>query len=273
METAVSVASKPVLKKYIITQQLNQEMLDTIYDYSLTLRVSESTKELYLQRLRMFGLWLMKQGIKRFIGVEKGHINCFLATYDKNNTKNGYITALRPFYRDFLNKPNVVEGLKYYAEELEPITPSDVLTSNEVIVIAEKAGERREMYKVIILSLFESCARVNELLHLKKGDVRFHSVTDKEGHRKLIATLYFKRIQKKRKSLFVRFAEADIRLLVMALGVHPAEIKFSMRDCARKFGFIKGAFKSLIEVYIYVLCARVPIHVCKRLSLQLLLTR
>lgn len=193
METAVSVASKPVLKEYITTEELNQEMLDTIYDYSLTLRVSESTKELYLQRLRMFGLWLMKQGIKRFIGVEEVHINCFLATYDKNNTKNGYITALRPFYRDFLNKPDVVEGLKYYAEELEPITPSDVLTSNEVIVIAEKAGERREMYKVIILSLFESCARVNELLHLKKGDVRFHSVTDKEGHRKLIATLYFRR--------------------------------------------------------------------------------
>ena len=57
MKTTVSVASKPVLKEYIITEQLNQEMLDTIYDYSLTLRVSESTKELYLQRLRMFGLW------------------------------------------------------------------------------------------------------------------------------------------------------------------------------------------------------------------------
>jgi len=76
METAVSVASKSALKKHIITGQLKQEMLDAIYDYSLTLRVSESTKELYLQRLRMFGLWLMKQGIKRFISVEKGHINC-----------------------------------------------------------------------------------------------------------------------------------------------------------------------------------------------------
>ena len=116
METTVSVASKPVLKKYIVTQQLNHEMLDAIYDYSLTLRVSESTKELYLQRLRMFGLWLMKQGIKRFIGVEEVHINCFLATYDKNNTKNGYITALRPFYRDFLNKPNVVEVFKLFKQ-------------------------------------------------------------------------------------------------------------------------------------------------------------
>jgi site-specific recombinase XerD len=174
METAVSVASKPALKKHIITGQLNHEILDAIYDYSLTSRVSESTKELYLQRLRTFGLWLMKQGIKRFPSAEKGHINCFLATYDKNNTKNGYITALRPFYGDFLNRSDLVGGMKYYAEELELITPSDVLTSNEVVTIAEKAGERREMYKVIILSLFESCARVNELLS------RLVSLLDKE---------------------------------------------------------------------------------------------
>jgi len=193
VETELSVASKVRLEDYIVTDRLNQEMLDTMLDYLLTLRVSESTKELYLQRLRMFGLWLIKNGIKSFTNVRKADVNRFLSNYDKNNTKNGYITALRPFYKAFLNKPDVVKDLGYYAEELEPITPSEVLTPEEVVTIAEKAGERREMYKVIILSLFESCARVNELLHLKKGDIQFHSVTDKEGHRKLIATLYFKR--------------------------------------------------------------------------------
>ncbi|MCJ7632111.1 tyrosine-type recombinase/integrase [Candidatus Bathyarchaeota archaeon] len=193
METELSVASKVRLEDYIVTDGLNQEMLDTMLDYLLTLRVSESTKELYLQRLRMFGLWLIKNGIRSFTNVRKADVNRFLSNYDKNNTKNGYITALRPFYKAFLNKPDVVKDLGYYAEELEPITPSEVLTPDEVVTIAEKAGERREMYKVIILSLFESCARVNELLHLKKGDVQFHSVTDKEAHRKLIATLYFKR--------------------------------------------------------------------------------
>jgi len=193
VETELSVASKVRLEDYIVTDRLNQEMLDTMLDYLLTLRVSESTKELYLQRLRMFGLWLIKNGMKSFTSVRKADINRFLSNHDKNNTKNGYITSLRPFYRDFLNKPDVVKDLGYYAEELEPITPSEVLTPEEVVTIAEKAGERREMYKVIILSLFESCARVNELLHLKKGDVQFHSVTDKEAHRKLIATLYFKR--------------------------------------------------------------------------------
>ena len=61
METAVSVASKPALKKHIITGQLNQEMLDTMLDYSLTLRVSESTKEttLLLERNLNTSFWLM----------------------------------------------------------------------------------------------------------------------------------------------------------------------------------------------------------------------
>jgi integrase len=62
-----------------------------------------------------------------------------------------------------------------------------------VVKIAKKAGERRETYKVVTLTLFEGCARINEHLHLKKGDVQFQSVTDKEGHRKLIAILHFKR--------------------------------------------------------------------------------
>lgn len=48
--------------------------------------------------------------------------------------------------------------------------------------------QKRNMHKVTILTLFESCARISELLQLKLGDVVFGSVVDKEGNRKLIAT-------------------------------------------------------------------------------------
>ena len=182
METILSEQHRNELERYIVTDGLNQEMLDTMLDYLLTLRVSESTKELYLQRLRVFGLWLVKNEIKRFTDVKAFHFNLFLSTYDKNNTKNGYITALKPFYKAFLGRPSVVKDLEYYDEEMEPITPSDVLTPDEIVAIAEKSGERREMYKVITLTLFESCARINEHLHIKKGDVQFSSVSDKEGN-------------------------------------------------------------------------------------------
>jgi len=57
METILSEASKVQLDDYIVKDGLNIETLDTMTDYLLTLRVSESTKELYLQRLRIFGLW------------------------------------------------------------------------------------------------------------------------------------------------------------------------------------------------------------------------
>ena len=194
METVLSVASKLQLDDYIITDGLNQEMLDTMTEYLMTLHsVSESSKYQYLERLRRFGLWLVKNGIRRFVDVKKADIDRFLSTSKSPNTINAYITVFKPFYREFLGKSQIVKGLKFHMEDLQPITPSEVLTPDEVIVIAEQAGRRREMYKVITLALFESCARVNELLHLKKGDALFHSVTDKEAHRKLIATLYFKR--------------------------------------------------------------------------------
>ena len=62
-----------------------------------------------------------------------------------------------------------------------------------MIKLANEASKRRELYKVIILTLFESCARISEVLRLKLGDVVFSSVVDKEGQRKPIATLHFKR--------------------------------------------------------------------------------
>jgi integrase len=66
------------------------------------------------------------------------------------------------------------------------------------------------MDKVIILSLFESCARISELLELKIGDVLFSSVVNKEdGNRKLTAILHFKRSKgnvKKQPVLLTMFA-------------------------------------------------------------------
>ena len=148
METTVSVASKPVLEDYARTDGLSKEMVETMEDYMFTLSTSETTKELYLLKLRKLGLWLMKNGIKSFTNAKKTDINRFLASYSNNNTKNSFITCLRMFYKVFLNKPDIVKDLKYYREELEPITPSEVLIPEEVIKIANEAGKRRDIYKL-----------------------------------------------------------------------------------------------------------------------------
>lgn len=143
METLLSGAPKVQLSDYIITNGLNQTMQDTLLDYLVSLHVSELSKEQYLCRLRKFGLWLRESGLRSFAEARKAHINRFLAMYKKNNTKNGYLTTLIPFYRDFLNKTEVIKGLNYYNEELEPITPSDVLTPDEVVKIARARARHR----------------------------------------------------------------------------------------------------------------------------------
>jgi site-specific recombinase XerD len=182
------------LRESIKIEDLNDQIQDTMLSYLLTMHnLSEGTKEQYLQRLRQFGKWLMENGHKSFEQVDKSTIDLFLSGHKNKGTINTYITVFKPFYSIFLNKPEPVSGLKFYIEDLQPITPSEVLSPDEVVRIAEECGKRKEIYKVLTLILFESCARISEVLNLKLGDVTFTSVLDKENHRKLIATLHFKR--------------------------------------------------------------------------------
>jgi site-specific recombinase XerD len=180
METLVSVASKVRLEDYVTTEGLSQETQNIMLRYLLTLyNLSEGKKEQYLLRLGKYGLWLIENGFESFEEAEKEDVIAFLNSLMTRNTVNAYITMLKPFYR-FLNKPEVVKDLKFCNEDLQPITPSEVLAPEEVVAIAEECGKRRDMYKVMVLILFESCARISEVLHLRKGDVQFSSVRDKE---------------------------------------------------------------------------------------------
>ncbi|OGD49067.1 hypothetical protein A3K79_06045 [Candidatus Bathyarchaeota archaeon RBG_13_46_16b] len=185
---------KPQLSEYIPIDGLNEKIQETIASYLTTMHnLSEGTKEAYLVRLRRFALFLMEHGYTSFEDAGKEAVNEFLSSKKNHSTVNGYITTLKPFYRKFLNKEEVVKGLKYYLEDIQPISPSELLTPDEVIQIAEACGRRREMYKVITLTFFESCARKSEVLGLKLGDVTFASVLDKENKKRLIATLHFSR--------------------------------------------------------------------------------
>jgi len=151
--------------------------------------VRDNTKADYHARMMWFGSFQVDRG-KSFEDVERKDIDLFLSGYEKPSTKNVFIAVFRRFYRD---KPEVVAHLRVYEIDLEEITPSEILTPEEVVTLAVEAGKKREIYKYLILTLFESCARISELLNLKLGDVVFSSVVDKEGKRKLIATLHFKR--------------------------------------------------------------------------------
>jgi integrase/recombinase XerD len=183
IENSVSVKSS---LKYSLEWQIK--------DYLMSLHdVSEGTKHHYASCFVSFVDYLEKKGIKSFEEVTKTDIGQFLSTKETQNTKNLYIFIIKSFYKNYLDKDKLVEQLHQKPCE-ETLTPSELLTPEEVIAIANEAGKRRDMNKVIILTLFESCARISELLGLKLGDVLFSSVVNKEdGNRKLIATLHFKR--------------------------------------------------------------------------------
>ena len=155
---------KAQLREWVQTDGLNDSLVGTMANYLTTMHnLSEGTKEGYLVRLRRFALFLIKQGYVSFEDADKKILDRFLSGMKSHNTVNGYLTTLKPFYRELLNKKAVVKGLKYYLEEIQPISPGELLTPDEVIRIAEECGKRREMYKVIPLVFFESCARKSEL--------------------------------------------------------------------------------------------------------------
>ena len=188
-----TVISPDAITLEIGGKELTEEMKERLTEYSLSLHgIKESSKDDYLSKIKMLGRFLAKRGITRFEDANRKDIDIFLSRYKNKNTSNLYIHAFRSFY-SFIGRPDVVSHLKLYHIELEQITPSELLSLQEVIELANESSKRREMYKVITLTLFESCARISEVLGLRVGDVVFSSVRDKGGKRKLIATLYFKR--------------------------------------------------------------------------------
>jgi hypothetical protein len=64
--------------------------------------LGEGTKEVYLIRLRMLGIWLDKNGYRCFEDADKPLIDVFLSSMKNHGTINSYITTLKPFYRDIL---------------------------------------------------------------------------------------------------------------------------------------------------------------------------
>ena len=178
LKTENSIDPKSQLSTILLKpRELTTRMTETLEDYILSLHgLSESSKEIYLGQMRTFGRFSISRGIKRFKDATSKDIDIFLSQYQKDTTKNGYVTRLKYLYGKLLKQPELVEHLRIVNHDIEPVTPAELLKPNEVVKLANESGKRREMCKVIILTLYESCARISELLSLKIGDVIFGNV-------------------------------------------------------------------------------------------------
>jgi len=188
--------------------KLPTEMKERIAEFEIGLQgIRESTRDNYLARIAWYGNYLLEHDILQFEKVGKKDIDLFLSRYKNSNTRNLFVQVFRAFYKEL--KPEVVCHLKIVEVEIEEITPSEILSVDEVVALAKECGKKRELMKYLVLTLFESCARISEVLNLRLGDVIFGSVASKDGKRALIATLYFKRSKggvKKQPITMVMFA-------------------------------------------------------------------
>ena len=155
--------------KLKLSEKPKSKLDEQIEDYILSLHnISDSSKEHYTSLLKIFARYLVSRGITDFNDVKRTDIGQFLSSKRKANTRNIYIFLIKSFYKTYLNNEKLVELLHQKPEE-ETITPSELLTPDEVVALANEAGNMRDMYKVLILTLFESCARINEVLQLHIG--------------------------------------------------------------------------------------------------------
>ena len=139
----------------------------------------------YLDCLKKLGLSLEKP----YEQMTKGDLSDFLDGIKKAGTYNSVLIPIKSFFK-WLGREEVVKDLKQKKTRLS-ISPSELLTPEDVIKLASAMGDL--MWKAFTLTLFESAARISEVLELRVSDVEFHPVKTKEGEAGLVATLYFKR--------------------------------------------------------------------------------
>jgi integrase len=164
--------------------KLLDEQKQTLKSYNQTLhRASAKSKLVYLERIKRFGVFVGKP----YEDVSREDIDKFFNSIASDNQYNNFITTFKRFFK-WLGKGEIVKDLKMRNVDLS-IPASELLTHEEVIELANKTGST--IYKALILTLYESCARVGEVLALKIGDVTFSSVRDKEDRNHIIATLNF----------------------------------------------------------------------------------
>lgn len=180
------------IESILTSKALTVEMKVRLKDYYNSLHSAKATTKLdYLVKLKKFGEFLMSKGVKDYKDIKDTKlVDEFLAKYDKVETRNSYISCVKTFYKR-LRHIRPLRNLKPKNKRNLNLSPSQLLSPEEVVKLANAMPT--EMNKALTLTLFESAARISEVLDLRIGDVEFNYVRDKENKPSLMATLHFGR--------------------------------------------------------------------------------
>jgi integrase/ribosomal protein L40E len=142
-----------------------------------------------------------------FENAERRHLEALVIRIDQNNawsdwTKSDFKRIVKFFYRwlKFGNLegdyPDIVKWIKPKMKRNNSKTPEQILTKEEIELMASKANNIRD--KALVLILYESGCRIGELLNMKIKDVAFDNygcyvlVSGKTGWRRVRIIEYSK---------------------------------------------------------------------------------
>lgn len=140
---------------------------------------------------------------KDFSAADKKDIEELIQKIENSNykdwTKHDYKVTIKKFYTWHHNKenedidqwetPKIVKWIKIKVPKTSKKLPSELITPKDIRFLAENSRDLRE--KALILTLYESGARIGELLNLKIKDINFDdyglqlNLFGKTGYRKV----------------------------------------------------------------------------------------
>ncbi|MDO8427948.1 MAG: tyrosine-type recombinase/integrase [Candidatus Diapherotrites archaeon] len=180
-------------------EELNPADIQCILDYVEDMLA----KSISAQRLRKCVLFLKKYAVQLkklntdFRNADVSHIRKLIIDFDSNPkyseyTKVDFKKILKRFYKWLLGNDEEAPKLVKWIKAKKPkncILPEDILTEEEVLQLIDRANNLRD--KALIYTLYESGARIGELLGLEIKDIVFGehvtsiTVKGKTGQRRI----------------------------------------------------------------------------------------
>ena len=186
------------LKQAKISER-NKQLIGEYIDFLSLQGVKELRKVKYIYTLEKIASWLKMD----FDEATKKDIEKLCSTINNNEytdwTKHDYRVTIKKFYTWLRNKdnddidewetPKEVRWIKIKAPRDSKKVPSDLLTPKDIQLLSEHTKNLRE--KALLLTLYESGARIGEILNLRVKDVTFDeygaqlNLNGKTGYRKI----------------------------------------------------------------------------------------
>lgn len=156
----------------------SKEIKDLIRKFENQMNIREHLSQVrrmnYVQRLRVVARWIPDKFLEPDKEAMDGVMTRLLSSDYSDYTRETYVTMIRKFYKWYLGEgkryPEFLDDFKFKVNR-DNIRPEELITPDEESALIKAAGNARD--RALIATLYDSGARIGELLNMKIGDLRF----------------------------------------------------------------------------------------------------